>query len=578
MKNRLDQIVSRQDTHSAKWEFYQLMNPKADDTCIPLWVADMDFPCSDNIVNSLHQRVDKRIFGYSAHMTGEFFRAICGWFQHRFGWYINSRDIVVSFGVVSALGCLVKILTEQGDNVLIQQPVYYPFMSMIRNNGRNVVANQLITDGDGYYTIDFEDFERKAALPQTKLFILCSPHNPVGRVWTREELRQMTSICVKYGVKIVSDEIHCDLARCGVQHLPLPVACPEHKNQMIICTAPSKSFNIAGLHASYIVIRDEEIRIKWKELMTKQLGMDMMASLSITATEAAYFESEEWLDEVRSYIDENLKFMKDYLAVHAPKVKFCIPEATYLTWLDVSAYGVESRPLWNELASEGKVLLESGTLFGPQGEGFIRLNAASPRPILEEAIKRFANIVSRLRSGDSAPMFSAETSDGDTIQAAELYSRSKKTMLCFLRYAGCPLCQYDIRQLSDMTAVLREREIEPVIVLQSGRESTFELGKLPFKVICDQNAELYQLYRVVPAVDKRTLVTAAVLERLEAVEKAGFSHGKREGDEKQLPAVFVIDSMGRVEYARYLMDIDIAPALKDISMRYLKRGDADDTL
>lgn len=564
MPYNFNQVTSRRDTNSAKWEFYQLLNPKADEDTIPLWVADMDFPCSDEIVEALHRRVDRKIFGYSAHMTGEFFRAVCGWYQHRFGWYINSRDVLVSFGVVSALGCLIKILTEPGDSILIQQPVYYPFMNMIANNGRVVLANQLVNDGAGYYTIDFADFEEKAARPETKLLILCSPHNPVGRVWTVEELRRMTEICARHGVRIVSDEIHGDLTRRGVCHYPLPVAAPEHQSQMIVCTAPSKTFNIAGLQASYIVCPDEEVRKKWKDVMTKQMGLDMMASLSITATEAAYYESEDWLEQIRAYLDENLAFMKEYLAVNAPRVKFRVPEATYLTWLDVREYGLASQALWNELASDGKVLLESGTLFGESGNGFIRLNTASPRPILQEALRRFVSIVNRVRPGRQAPAFTAETREGESVSSADLFARRERTLLCFLRYAGCTVCQYDVRELARLNGELERRGIATAVVMQSSRENAMGLGELPFPILCDPEGTLYRRYSVAPAVELKSLITPQAMERVEAASGLGLRHGAYEGEEKQLPALFVLDGQGMAQYASYPRDIDIGPSLEEI--------------
>ena len=564
MPYNFDQVVSRRDTNSAKWEFYHLLNPKADENTIPLWVADMDFPCSDGIVNALHHRVDRRIFGYSAHMTGEFFRAVCGWYQHRFDWYIDSKHILISFGVVSALGCLIKVLTEPGDSILIQQPVYYPFMNMINNNGRTVLANQLVNDGNGYYTIDFEDFEEKASRPETKLFILCSPHNPVGRVWTIEELRRMVEICVRHGVRIVSDEIHGDLTRRGVRHYPLPVAVPEYEDKMIICTAPSKTFNIAGLQASYIVCPDEEIRKEWRNVMTKQMGLDMMASLSITATEAAYYESEEWLEEIRAYIDDNLAFMKEYLARNAPQVKFWIPEATYLTWLDIRAYGVDSQALWNELASDGKVLLESGTLFGESGNGFIRMNVASPRAILQEALRRFVSIVNRVRPGRLAPDFTAAARDGRTVSAHELFREQRRTLLCFLRYAGCTVCQYDMGEIARLYGELQEKGITPVVVIQSSRENADRLGNLPYTVLFYPEVDLYRLYSVSPAVTLKTLLTPKAMERVEAAAGLGIRHGAYEGEEKQLPALFVVDEDGVAQYASYPQDINIAPALEEI--------------
>ncbi|MBN2051770.1 MAG: pyridoxal phosphate-dependent aminotransferase [Spirochaetales bacterium] len=391
MRYNLDQVIDRKDTNSLKWEFMGHLAPGCPEGTLPLWVADMDFPCPKSVIEALHARVDRRIFGYSSHRNEAFMAAVTGWYLRRFGWSIPPEDLLYSPGIVPAVGYLLEILTRPGDGVIIQSPVYYPFESMIRHHGRETVANPL-KDDDGYYTMDFDGLERKAAEPETKLLVLCSPHNPVGRVWKEEELRRLGEICFAHGVTVISDEIHCDLVRRGVKHIPLKTLFPEQSRRIITCTAPSKTFNMAGMLFSNVIIHDPDLKTAWDGLVNKQLGLFMPHSLSIVAVEAAYNEGEEWLEQIIDYLDGNLAFLGNFLQKHLKRARYRLPEGTYLAWIDLRSYGNEEEIL-PRLIREGRVLVEGGSIFGAGGKGYIRLNAACPRSILEEALRRMAGVL-----------------------------------------------------------------------------------------------------------------------------------------------------------------------------------------
>ena len=387
-----NQVVNRTNTNSVKWEFMHLFEPKATPDTIPLWVADMDFPCAEPIIKALHKRIDRKIFGYSTQNTGEYWRAVCGWYQHRFNWYVNSSDIVFSPGVVPAIGYLLEILTEPGDGILIQRPVYYPFTSKINAHNRIIINNPLRYQ-NGMYTMDFDDLAQKAADPKTKVMIFCSPHNPVGRVWHQDELKRLGQICLENDLIIVSDEIHFDLVRRGVTHTPLVTLFPEQKNRIITATAPSKTFNLAGLQLSNIIIHDKAIRARWDKFVRERLSINGPNALSIVAAQAAYTEGEEWLEEVLDYLDGNIRFMRTFLQKYLPQVVFPPLEGTYLAWLDFRAYGFSQKDLVKKIVHDAKVLIEDGTMFGEEGSGFMRVNVACPRSILEEALRRTANVL-----------------------------------------------------------------------------------------------------------------------------------------------------------------------------------------
>ncbi|QAA33165.1 MalY/PatB family protein [Clostridium manihotivorum] len=389
MNYDFDKLIDRRNTNSIKWEFMHEFDKSVSDDTIPLWVADMDFPCAPEIIKALHQRVDKLIFGYSSNDTDRYYKAISSWYNRRFNWNIERQDIFYSPGVVPAIGYLIEILTKPTEGVIIQNPVYHPFAISIRSNNRVVVNNSLINN-NGYYEIDFDDLEKKAKDPNNKLLILCSPHNPVGRVWKKEELLKVGKICSDNNVIIISDEIHSDLIRKNIKHTPLEVAFPEYKTGIITATAPSKTFNLAGMQLANIIIHDKEIQDKWKKYVNEKLNISLPTTFAITATEAAYLESEPWLEGLLNYLDENINFLEAFLKNNLPKTKFVKPEGTYLTWIDFSAYGYSNEEFNKLMIEKAKVLLESGTIFGEEGKGYFRVNIACPRALLEEAFNRIA--------------------------------------------------------------------------------------------------------------------------------------------------------------------------------------------
>lgn len=392
MKYDFDKFIDRKNTNSVKWEFMNIMSPDVNEDTIPLWVADMDFPCSKSIIDALHRRVDREIFGYSSQHTTEYFNAVCGWYQRRFDWQVDRADIFYSPGVVPAISYLIEILTKPGEGIIIQNPVYYPFRMSIKALGRKIINNPLI-DNEGYYEMNYEDLEEKAKDPNTTMIILCSPHNPVGRVWKQEELRKLGEICMKNDVFILSDEIHYDLIRRSIKHTPLEKVIPKYKNKIITATAPSKTFNLAGMQLSNIIIHDKAIKDKWNEYVIKKLHVRAPSTLAITATQAAYEEGEEWLEQVIDYLDENMKFIDIFLKENMPKAKCVAPEGTYLVWINLSAYGYLEDQLNKLMIKEAKVLLEVGSMFGEEGKGYVRLNVACPRNLLKKALENMSRVL-----------------------------------------------------------------------------------------------------------------------------------------------------------------------------------------
>ena len=390
MNYNFDEIISRKGTHSVKWEAGELLKQfglteRFDEETISLFVADMDFPCPQAVIDALHARVDRLMFGYSLHTTTpDYTEAIQGWFRRRHGWEICADSIVYSPGTVEAVNVAVKAYSEPRDGVIIQRPVYSPFTTAITKNQRVVVNNRLLHT-DGYYTINFDDLEAKAKDPHNKLFILCSPHNPVGRVWTPEELVRMAEICLANDVVLISDEIHGDLVRKGVTHYPICTLVDD--DRLIACTATNKTFNMAGLHCSNIIINNARLREKF----TEQMGFKTPTPFAITALIAAYNEGEEWLAQVNQYIDGNLAFLQEFLAEHMPQVKFRIPEGTYIGWMDFSAYGLSPEDIHDRIYNRANVVLEDGKLFGDEGLEFQRICVPSPRPLLRQAWERIAD-------------------------------------------------------------------------------------------------------------------------------------------------------------------------------------------
>ena len=386
-----DRLTDRYGTNSLKYDFAVERGYPAD--VLPLWVADMDFPAPEPVLDALRRAVDHGIFGYSD-VKADYYEAAAAWFAQRFSWRPRPEWLVRTPGVVFAAAMAVRGLTEPGDGVLIQPPVYYPFYSVIRDNDRRIVENELIYR-DGRYTIDFEDFERKLVEEKVRLFLLCSPHNPVGRVWTLEELRRLGGLCQKHGVWVVSDEIHCDFTYPGHPHHIFPKAVPELANRTVVCTAPSKTFNLAGLQTSNIWIPGEEARRRFVREINR-CGYSQLNGLGLVACKAAYTEGAEWLEQCWAYLRANLDFLREFLAARIPQIRLVEPEGTYFAWLDCSGLGLSREALDDLVIREARLWLDAGHIFGASGSQFQRVVLACPRATLQRALERLEQAVARL--------------------------------------------------------------------------------------------------------------------------------------------------------------------------------------
>ncbi len=386
-----DKVIDRKNTNSIKYDF--ALRRGMPENLLPLWVADMDFRVCEKILEALHERVEHGIFGYSE-VQEEYFEAVRGWMEKRHNWKVESKWLVKTPGVVFALAMAVQAFTDPGDGVLIQQPVYYPFSEVIEDNDRIIVDNTLYLGEDGKYHIDFEDFERKAEQYHVKLFLLCNPHNPVGRVWTREELERLGEICIRRDIIVVSDEIHHDFVLQG-KHQVFADLSEELKNRTITCTAPSKTFNLAGLQVSNIFIASQQLRMRFRR-QVGAAGYSQLNTLGLTACEAAYRHGEEWHDQLMEYLKANISYVKDFLKEKIPKVRLIEPEGTYLVWLDFKELGLTEKERQDLIVKKAGLWLDSGTMFGPAGKGFERINIACPRSILKTAMENLEQAVKAL--------------------------------------------------------------------------------------------------------------------------------------------------------------------------------------
>ena len=392
MKYDFDKPIDRTGTHSVKLD---VLPEGASEGLLPLWIADMDFPCAEPILAALHKRIDRKILGYTQNDNDQVKEAIYSWFLRRFGWNIDKSWIFFSPGVVPAIAFLINILSEEGDGIIIQGPVYHPFSAKITANKRVAANNPLIRQGNTY-VMDFEDLERKFADPKNKGLILCSPHNPVGRVWTEEELLKTAAIAKKYDKWIISDEIHCDHTRKNVRFIPFLKAAPEYKDRIVACTAPSKTFNLAGAQFSNIIIPNPLYREKWTEFTGTKLSVGGCNLFGLEAAVAAYTEGEEWLDQVREYIDGNINYVNEFVSRNLPKAVVCKCEGTYLAWIDVRAYCADREKLEHTMLHEAKLYLDEGYVFGEEGIGYERINLATPRSNVVECMERFRKALDNL--------------------------------------------------------------------------------------------------------------------------------------------------------------------------------------
>jgi cystathionine beta-lyase len=386
MQSDFDLVLQRENTNCVKFDIRQQIFGRAD--VIPMWVADMDFPVPPFVAEAIQKRAEHPVYGYSI-IPDSYNQAVIEWQKRRKGWEIQKEWILFSPGVVTGLNIIVQAMTEPGEKIIIQPPVYFPFFSCVEYNGRKLLLNQLI-EKDGVYSIDFEDLENKMK-DGARMLILCNPHNPVSRCWTREELEWIGAKSLEHGVIVVSDEIHCDLVFEPYRHIPLATISEEISQNTITCIAPSKTFNLAGLFTSSVIISNDSLRRKFKVAAEK---VHLSANIfGITAAEAAYRQGDDWLGELIQYLKTNVGLVKDYLSVKMPQVLISPAEATYMLWLDFRALGIPAPDLKKRLIEKAGLGFVEGPTFGPGGEGFQRMNIACPRATLEMALERFPAIL-----------------------------------------------------------------------------------------------------------------------------------------------------------------------------------------
>ena len=383
MSYNFNTVINRHGTNCIKTDLAVIRGKPAD--VLSLWVADMDFPTSPAILEALHNKVDHGIFGYSC-LDDDFFAALKNWMQTEHDFSPERRELVTTPGVVFGISCAIKAFTQEGDSVIIQTPVYYPFKNMIELNNRKLVTSSLY-EKEGKYYIDFEDFEKKIIENNVKLFILCSPHNPVSRVWTREELQKLSDICLRNNVIVFSDEIHNDFVYGPNKHIVFSNLSPEAAENSIVSMSVSKTFNLAGLQFSTNFIKNPLLRNKFR-IEKDKTGYDEPSLMGLTAALAAYKNGKPWLLDLHKHLKENIDFVRSFLADKLPLVRLVEPEGTFLLWLDFSKLGISDSEIDDIIVNKAKVWLDRGTMFGPEGEYYQRINVATPRPVLEEALNR----------------------------------------------------------------------------------------------------------------------------------------------------------------------------------------------
>ena len=386
-----DSLIRRRGTNSVKWDFADKFFSVKD--LLPMWVADMDFKSPEPVIEALRKIVDLGVFGYGG-IPESYCEAVISWMKKRHNWEIEKDWIVYSPGVVPAIHMLIAAYSEPGDQVIVQTPVYYPFFNAIKCNNREVLDNPLILRED-QYDMDFVDLEQKLT-SKTKMIILCNPHNPISRVWKREELNQLGKICIERNILVISDEIHEDLVYEGYTHIPFSSISEQFAQHSIVCTAASKTFNLPGLQTSNIIIPNPDLRKRFKEV-ERIYGFSSPNIFGIAATEAAYRYGEPWLIQLIGYLEGNITFLSDFIDQRIPGLELIKPQGTYLLWLDFRNCGIKPDLLENFVREEARVGLEPGTIFGCKENGFERMNLACPRSVLAEALARIDQAVTRLR-------------------------------------------------------------------------------------------------------------------------------------------------------------------------------------
>lgn len=386
-----DEVINRRHTNSLKWDLIEEKGYEQD--ILPMWVADMDFKTLPDISHALEQKVKEGIFGYTK-VSDEYYNSIIYWMKNRHNWEIKKDWIVITPGIVTALKMAVNIYTQPNDCIIIQKPVYYPFDFSIELNHRVVIENPMRLK-DNQYELDLEDFEKKIIDNNVKMYILCNPHNPIGKVWTKEELKAVGDICKKHNVLVISDEIHHDFVYNSHQHIPFYSVDESYKEFSIVCTAPSKTFNLAGLQVSNIIIANESLRKKFIEYKEKQ-GIVAPNIFAIEATIVAYTKGEQWVNELVNYLYSNIQFMKNFIKTRIPQLKIIEPQGLYLVWVDFTALNMSSKELEEFMIKKAKLWLDEGYIFGTGGECFERFNIACPRETLKNALLRLEKAINEL--------------------------------------------------------------------------------------------------------------------------------------------------------------------------------------
>lgn len=392
MEQNFDEVLNRYGTNSVKFDLIAKFQKPKD--VLAMWVADMDFKVPQCVEEAVRKVADHGIYGYST-CPDSYYEAIIHWFQEYFQTKIEREWVVTTPGIVNAVGLAIRAFTKEEEAILIQRPVYYPFTNLIEKNNRTLINNPLINN-HGYYQMDYDDMEKKIIDHRVKMFILCSPHNPIGRVWREEELRKAAEICKKHDVIIVSDEIHCDFVFSKNQHHMLIHAAPEMKDHIITCTAPSKTFNLAGMQTSNIIISNPLMRKTFVEEIEK-VAVGMVGPMGMAACEAAYRGGRQWLDELLSYLEGNREYIREFLKVEIPEIKMSELEGTYLVWFDFRELGLSNEELEDLVLNKMKIWFDAGTMFGEEGSGFERMNIACPRSVIEKAMNQIKEELIKIR-------------------------------------------------------------------------------------------------------------------------------------------------------------------------------------
>lgn len=390
VKNKFDfdEVLDRRGTASEKWDFMKERFGYED--LLPLWVADMDFRSPQPVIEALVSRAKHGVFGYTG-LTQSYYDSVISWYKRKYNWAIRKDWIVFTPGVIPAIAYAIRSFTNPGDKIIVQTPVYYPFFNTIEANGRQVLENPLKFKND-HYEMDFDDLEKKAKDPRAKMMILCSPHNPIGRVWTRKELTRLGEICTENGLLVISDEIHSDIRYPGIVFTNFATISGEFANNSITCTSASKTFNLAGLQISNIIIPNDKIRQNFQNAVST-MGMDLPNSFSGLAVQVAYDRCGTWLDQFLTYLKGNLDFLKEFIKKNIPEVKVIEPQATYLVWLDFRKIEPDPEKLQKLLLKDAKVAFVEGNIFRSGGDGFERINIACPRSVLKKALEQMARVL-----------------------------------------------------------------------------------------------------------------------------------------------------------------------------------------